>query len=407
MTCSLARSQSCIAGLLVASAGLTQTLFPIRQHDRWGYCDSLEQIVVAPTYSSASVFSRAHVATVSKDSLFGFIDTTGISLTPIQYDRWSYFWCDVTYVWKDGKVGIIDSKGRQVLPLKFDDVDFQCDGPIALKTAKGWQLYSATGKPLNKRAFESFLLSSNMLIGYQKDGLWGFMSKEGKLRTKARFEEFTGFSSNGLGAVRSDKKWGYVDVQGRLRIPMQYEEVHNFQDEGAWVRTGASWGLVDSLGRIKIHTTYERVSYFKEGLAFVKLNGKWGYVDRSGSVIIPFLYTHAFEFSEGLAEVCIGDTCGYIDHSGKTIVPLVYDLNYGGEFHEGLAEVRSHDDHYGFIDRQGEVVVPVKFDTPYDYNSFDDGIGQLLVPSEPGQDGDNIEARRFYFDRRGRIFLIP
>lgn len=403
----LFRPHSIIGGMLLASSSVAQSLFPIRQHDKWGYCDSLAQIVIVPAWSSATIFSAAGIATVGEDSLFGFIDATGSALTPIQYDRWGYFWCDVTYVWKDGKVGIIDSKGGQVLPIEFEDVDFRCDGPIAMKTLRGWQLYSSTGQVLCKRPFESFLLSSNLLIGYQKNGLWGFMTKEGKIRTKPRFEDFAGFSGNGLGAIRSKEKWGYVDVRGQARIPVQYEEVRNFQDEGAWVRTGASWGLVDSTGSVKISPSYDDVSYFKEGLAFVKRNGKWGYVDPSGSEVIPFLYTHAFEFSEGLAEVCIGDTCGYIDHSGRTIIPFMYDLNFGGEFHEGLAEVRSHDGRYGFVDQQGEVVVPVEFDTPYDYNSFDDGIGQLLFPTGSGQDEDNLEARRFYFNRRGRIFLIP
>jgi len=390
----------------ILASAMAQNLFPCRADTAWGYCDSLKQVVIPVQYGSASIFSPAGIATVREGSSFGFIDTTGGEVTSIRSERWVYFWSDVCPIWQDGKVGMINSKGEWVLSPDFEDVDFVSSGPIAMRSSTGWSLYSRTGKRLTKWPATNILIRSATLIGVELDGKWGFVDHRGKRVIKPAFQDVHGFDDEGRCAVMRDGSWGFMDRKGKLLFPPKYAVVRGFQEEGAWVKINGKWGLIDTAGGSIIPPCYEEVSYFKEGLAYVKLSGHWGYVDPNGMIAIPFQYEQAFEFSEGLAEVCLNDSaCGYIDTQGNIVIPLNYDINFGGEFSEGLAEVRKYE-LYGFIRKTGEVVIPVQHRTVADYNSFENGIGELLVKEKEGQIEDSDDSRRFFFDRHGTVFLI-
>lgn len=165
------------------------------------------------------------------------------------------------------------------------------------------------------------------------------------------------------------------------------------------------WGLVDHNCNRIIEPRFDYASYFSEGLAAVRKDGKEGFVDTKGETVIPFNYWQAFSFREGKAQVCFtSDSCGFIDTSGKTVIPFHYQVNFGGDFHSGLAEVRLHD-RYGFIDVNGNVVIPIQYFSPFDLNHFDSYIGQLHEPAIDTTTGKVIKGQKFYFNRKGKKYI--
>lgn len=101
-----------------------QDLFPYRQGEKWGFCDSTKKIVISPKYQSAEIFSRCNIATVQLNDKYGFINKAGKEITEIKYDRWGFFWYNHTYVWLNNKVGVIDTNGKEIIPIAYDDISF-------------------------------------------------------------------------------------------------------------------------------------------------------------------------------------------------------------------------------------------------------------------------------------------
>ena len=57
------------------------TLFPINQHDKWGYIDRTGKIIVPPQYAAAGEFHQGR-GSVKVGDKFGFIDATGQMVIP-------------------------------------------------------------------------------------------------------------------------------------------------------------------------------------------------------------------------------------------------------------------------------------------------------------------------------------
>ncbi len=376
-----------------------QHLFPYRKADKWGFCDNTKKIVITPKYQSADGFSLCNIATVKLNNKYGFINKAGKEITEIKYTKWSFFWYRHTYVWLDNKVGVIDTMGKEIIPIIYDDVCFS-EKVFCLKQNDLWSVFDFNGRKICEQSFKMVNPYSYQFIGVNLNDKWGFVDSTGEMKIGLKYEEIEGFTEQGLCGVKLNNKWGYINYKGEFIIQPVYDEINVFQKEGAWVKQNSKWGLINESGETVIPFEYDDVNYFKENLASVKKNGKYGFINKSGGTVIPFTYHLAFEFREGLAEVCFSnDSCGYINQEGNTIIPFQYSLNFGGEFNEGLAEIIVADK-CGFIDKKGKTIIPPIYSSPYDYNSFNNGVGMLLIPNNDS----SRDASKFYFDKHGTLF---
>ena len=246
-----------------------QNLYPYRKDSLWGYCDSSKHIVIPIQYNSASIFSYCGIATVKINGKYRFIDKSGKYINDIEYDGWSFFWANKTYVWLDDKYGLIDSAGNEVIPAIYDDVNYTTD-ILAFKKEDNWALFDYnSGKRTTGFKYQDIVIRSYKLKGVKIKDKWGFVNRKGRLKIKPKFDEIDGFSKEGLCAVRQGKKWGFVNLKGKVVGKFDYSQVYSYQTEGAWVKKDSKWGLIDTKGEVVIPFLYSDISYFKEGLAFV------------------------------------------------------------------------------------------------------------------------------------------
>lgn len=146
------------------------------------------------------------------------------------------------------------------------------------------------------------------LSPYEKEGLWGYVDKEGKIIIKPRFIVANDFSLEGIAAVVDDQGWVYIDTKG---------------------------GNV-----IRPYVFDNRPDYFQEGLARFTADNKFGFFDKTGKVIIEAQFDFALPFHQGLAAICmeckimqtdeehssvVGGKWGYINKEGKIVIQLIYD----------------------------------------------------------------------------------
>lgn len=138
----------------------SEGLAVVAQNDKWGFVDKNGNIVIPCEYESANSFSEGY-AVVSKDKKYFFIDKNGKKALPTISDNEIGSFHDGLasfnkYADGDMKVGYIDKSGKEVVPC----------------------IYSGYG-----------LDFSEGLAVVQKDGIFGFVDKEGNSTFDIQSEE--------------------------------------------------------------------------------------------------------------------------------------------------------------------------------------------------------------------------
>ncbi len=380
----------------------------VKNQDKWGVLNIEGEIILPIQYEKINYIQGLFFASKKEYDSIVFNDTNYL----MENDRLYYkIDADTHVVYFD-----IPIDSMSVDP-EFDDVSWAytedslgntfIDGLYLYKPDLfeiKHEVYNKVGNYIGGIEVPSDWSLGQELIAIKHNGKWGFIDSSLKTIIPFKYEIAKGFC-NGLARVKFDGKWGFVNMQDSVIVPFEFDELYNFTGDYFWGKKNRKWALFNS--DLKQITDYDfsRVSYFEEGLAYVRKNSKWGYVDHKGDVVIDFQYEMAFEFSENLAHVCSSDsTCGYINKKGKVKIPLVYEKNYGGEFNEGLAEIRVKKEgeyYYGFINKKGKSLILPEYKTCSDYNGFYKGLGMLEFPN----DNYNINYKKlFYFDSKGNIF---
>ncbi len=175
------------------------------------------------------------------------------------------------------------------------------------------------------------------------------------------------------------------------------------------IKVNDKFGAMDATGKVVIEPQYDSELEFSDGLARVYVGGKVGFIDTAGKIVISpkamltkgsgdfaqeFSLAAAItgEFSEGLATYMMDSKYGYVDRSGAVAIPAQF--HEAGDFHDGLALIRTPTGDYGLIDRTGKFVIEPKFGRPF---WFTDGLAAVLVAGKGYG----------YIDRSGRFVIEP
>lgn len=121
---------------------------PVGVSSQYGFMDSHGNIIVEPRYDDVYLMEGPLIA-VQKDGLWGYVDTTGKEVIPLQYtgilpvyDTVKPYPCvDDTYVIlrnTDGKFGVLSLEGSQLVPFAYDWIAPYFDGRVILKKNGKW-----------------------------------------------------------------------------------------------------------------------------------------------------------------------------------------------------------------------------------------------------------------------------
>lgn len=241
---------------MLAIAAQSQKLvrFQDRLTKKYGYKDSIGQIVASPQYTSGSTrveeYMGAACVAVKKDDKWGLINTEGKEITPFRYDNIGSFNNGLADYTIDSKIGLVNIMGKEIIPPKYDFID--------------------------------------------------------------------GFRHGSLSSMSVNKKYGFIDRTGKEIVAPQYDKVWGFSEGVVAVKLNGKWGFIDEKGKIVIPFDYDNAVVFSQGLAAVQKYGKYGYINKTGKEILPFKYDIALSFAkEGIARVQINGQWDYIDAKGR------------------------------------------------------------------------------------------
>lgn len=99
---------------------------PFQENNKWGYLDSMNNIIISPQYEFAHIFHN-NSARVKLNAKWGLISPNRNALTPVTYDSISlintHVFPPVYFVEINKKLGIIDTLGREITPVLYDEIN--------------------------------------------------------------------------------------------------------------------------------------------------------------------------------------------------------------------------------------------------------------------------------------------
>lgn len=382
-----------------------QTLQPFRSaNNKWGYKDAAGKIVVAPKYEFEAFPFSDGVAIVRNSGLkgYGVVDASGNEIVPPQY---TYAFSFVNGMAKvctggkdiygtNGKWGFIDTKGKVVIPLQYDRIDgnFENDSYASATLNKKQMIIDKTGTVITFPSCDELLgtfYKSNLAVA-TKGGRYGMVDKTGKVIIPFDYEELFGMSE-GLMAAKKNGLWGFIDEKNTWAIQPQFKFGSFFENGFAvMMKDFGEYGCITKNGKVTIPFVYNNMypqSQIKTPIVVVKKNDKIGLMHPfSGAIIAPIKYEEIADFEEGLAQMVFNKKYGFINTAGKEVIPAIYE--YATSFHDGLACVELHDK-YGFIDKTGKIVIPFQFEL---VSEFKGGVAQV-----------NKEGKNYFIDKAGKV----
>jgi hypothetical protein len=303
-------------------------------------------------------------------------------------------------VFLNGKWGFIDPAGGLVIQPVFAEAKPFCpDGlaPVRKEPDSGWSFIDTEGReivslpsypePQNLGCFSEGLLA----VSSENYDDSFFMDRRGQIVIRG-FSRVTSFSE-GLAAVQVDRDglWGYIDRDGVLRILPQFQWAEPFSDGRAMVVVGDEHGYIDRDGRMVVAPLFRHARSYREKRAVVMHPAGWthefGMIDASGTFITRERYRRLWDLSEGLAFFLTGDgRSGYLNARGEPVIDL--SGASGRSFSEGLAAA-SREGKWGYVDRRGQWIIAPQYD---DTDRFSEGKAAVRL-------GDEIR----YIDKSGKV----
>ncbi|HUE72526.1 MAG TPA: WG repeat-containing protein [Pirellulaceae bacterium] len=295
------------------SEGLCQVALP----DKQGYIDTSGKLVIEIDTHDDHPF-RCGVAVVRTGKKTGILDRTG-RFIDCPFDLIDEFSEGLAAVgvyekpaheksalfWRQSKWGFVDTQGKLVTPIEYT---------AARSFSEGLAPVYVGG-------------SESMCLG-PRGGKWGYVNRRGEMALKPQFATATSFSE-GLALVSRDGgSYGWIDKTGKFAFDaMKLRAASSFHEGVAWIvgekldaGRRLAMGYVTKDGKVVFHPAFHRsVGPVSEGLVVGQGTEGLGYLDLRGNWVIEPRFSRAEPFRGALALVAIEGKNAYIDKTGRVI----------------------------------------------------------------------------------------
>ncbi|MCB9192646.1 MAG: WG repeat-containing protein [Flavobacteriales bacterium] len=170
--------------------------------------------------------------------------------------------------------------------------------------------------------------------------------------------------TEGLAAVKAKNGlWGFINKEGEVAIPAKFKDVGNFWGGYCWARNENDLiGYIDAEGEWVIQPKFTKAKYLDpvSGIAMVVEKRDWCYVNLDGKVTYGEKKQKLYEYSEGLAIKRDPNTkkVGCVDANGDWVIEPTFEVIR--PFLHGFA-VAKQDKFFGLLDKKGNWVIEPKF----------------------------------------------
>ena len=294
-------------------------------------------------YDSIGNYQKLHFP-VLKNGFWGLVDLQGEEVLNCVFDSLGLIKDNLIVVKFKGLHGIVNLSGEWVVPPNKYPKEIVNDFLYIEKEGSLSKIYDINQNLIyftdNKiEAYDHYFLERLTTGNVWKISFSGVIEAD-KLsnivyRDKFKYSEFEEIypESEGLSVIKKDGKYGFIDDQNRLRVANRYDSVQDFHEGYAAIKLIGKWGFIDKSEELVIQPHYENVGFFENGLCLVKIMGKYDLINLQNQQI----FRSGFDFMKPSFNnryvVTLNDQKGLVDSSGKVLVNYVfdelYDLNNG------------------------------------------------------------------------------
>ena len=307
----------------------TDGMIRVSRNGLYGFIDTMGNTVIDCRYRTASGFSEGLAVVIidfdSSNYGYGFIDKQGNISIPAEFEYAQTFQEGYAIVRKYDRYGMIDKKGNEVLPYKYLELTPMFEGNFFAVDALSDKaaLFDRQFRRLTDFVYENISAYSEGYYVVKRDGKTTFLDKKGKERF-GFFEDAGGFYE-GYSMVKLDGKYGIINQRGKVVLPIEYENkglrdrAYIFVENLALIEKDGRYGFVNKRGEIVIPIIYESAFFCSEGLIAVRKDNGWGYIDSEGNALCPFKFNAASYFQWGRAEVVYDGKVYKINTNGQCV----------------------------------------------------------------------------------------
>ncbi len=308
-----------------------------------------------------TIYNEDYFVHVKRKSFWGIIDEQGKEIIPCVYDSILQSSSDYISVKFKGQFGIINQQENwlvslQPYPLQLVNKDryLVVDGTLLTLKDFNKQVYYFTNNPIEIQ--ENGLLEKTSIGELWHITFNGLVTKIQQV-TSAQISAVEP-EHEGYRAIKKDGKWGFVDNQGRLRIPNRYDMVKHFSEGLAPFLLRGKWGFLNKEDDIIIHPTYENVEPFVNGMSKILMKKKYGLINKQNELILPCRFDDINLLPSGHYEIIANGLKGLVDAEGH----IIYDPKYEAQLILEKHIIVQGQQKYGVLDKQGFNIIPTMHD---------------------------------------------
>ncbi len=162
-----------------------------------------------------------------------FLDTSMKQITPFKYYDARIFdsynvaaVCDTNEHW-----GFVNTKGKEIIPLQYKNVRSFNNGLVSVqRDDELWEFFNVKGKKTTPRKYKEVRFYQNGFIAVSDtSGKWGFVNDKGKEVIPCSYDYVSGFSMElvAVGKVVDSDGYsfsllGFINEKGKIIIPLKY-----------------------------------------------------------------------------------------------------------------------------------------------------------------------------------------
>lgn len=252
--------------------------FPACRVGKWGALDEQGYVVTDFCYDTADEarydVGVSFVGRWPDQPPYALARWDGTRLTG--YDFWTYqpFVNGFALVTDGERWGYLNTAGKLITPMQYDGEsgNFDENGvAITYQYMNRYNLIDATGKELlpHTSIYRPWYAGRG-LYGYVEDGKMGFIDRTGQVVIPPREEYQTGIKGERLGGTFSEEGADQMFYEGLCLVNGEGNSM-------GWGRDFMGpWGFMDTDEKLVVPTLFDGVEQFEEGYALVKLGEVYG-----------------------------------------------------------------------------------------------------------------------------------
>lgn len=263
-----------------------------------GAVNSKGEVIIPPNFKrldyidDPTLIPAGIIKTNSQHALdlhWGYIDQVGEWKIKPQFDGLTNFHNEWAFAKseKEKKWGRINKAGTWIENPIYEEFGIFSDGLIWLKKDTNHFIFldeTAKIKFTLDEINEFSLLFSEKLIGFKKQGKWGFIDINGAVALEPKWD-YVGKFKKSLAPVLENSIWKYIDTTGQIKLSEPLESASEFNESGYAPAKKGRWGIIDTAGNWVIKPQYQIMIVPRNDTIITKLKGEWCKLNIQGELI--------------------------------------------------------------------------------------------------------------------------